>query len=269
MNFELPDLADLRNESDVEQKLIYPLLVGAEPLGFGILQNEILTKQNIRRLMIGKGNERKSYFPDYLILISGIPLAVIEAKEPNEDIEEAFREARLYANEVNAIFRTGTNPLTKVVATNGTRLLAGFWDTSTPLIDITYPEFSPSSERMAELHRLIGRAALRADYLRICGSIKPSRFWKPRRMLGGLSIQQGEVSPNTFGTTISAEFAHIFNPSTMEDRVRIAKEGYVPSRRRERYVDPIDRVIRAARPPSEVVSRQFEDTSQPKSFSKR
>jgi hypothetical protein len=126
-----------------------------------------------------------------------------------------------------------------------------------------YSEFNPSSERMAELHSLIGRMALRADYLRISTSIKPPRFWKPRRMLGGISIQHGEISPNTFGATISAEFAHIFNPSTIEDRVRIAREGYVPSRRRERYVDPIDRVIRAARPPSEVASRPFEDTARP------
>jgi hypothetical protein len=87
-------------------------------------------------------------------------------------------------------------------------------------------------------------------------------------MLGGTSIQQGEITPNTFGATISTEFAHIFNPSTMEDRVRIARDGYVPSRRRERYVDPIDKVIRAARPPSEVASRPFEDTSRPRELFK-
>ena len=263
MNFELPDLNDLQNESDVEQKLIYPLLAGEEPLGLGLLPSEILTKQNIKRITIGKGNERKSYFPDYLILVGGIPLAVIEAKGPKEDLDEAYREARLYASEVNAAFNPGMNPLTKIVATNGARLIAGFWDSSTPKVCMTHSEFVPTSERMAELHSLIGRAALRADYLRVSNSVKPSRFWKPRRMLGGLAIQQGEISLNTFGTTISAEFAHIFNPSSMEDRVRIAKEGYVPSKRRERYVDPIDKVIRAARLPSEIASKQFEDSSQP------
>lgn len=125
MKFDLPDLSALKNESDVEQKLIYPLLVAEEPFGFGIAHSEILTKKNIRRLTIGKGKDRKSYFPDYLVQISGIPLVVIEAKEPNEDLEEAFREARLYAAEVNAIYRPGINPLTKVVATNGAQLFAG------------------------------------------------------------------------------------------------------------------------------------------------
>src|SRR5882724_5145245 len=119
MKFDLPELDALQNESDVEQKLVYPLLVADEPFGFGIADREILTKQNIRRLPIGKGKDRKSYFPDYLVLVGGIPLVVIEAKKPKEDLDEAFREARLYAAEVNAIFHPGTNPLTKVVATNG------------------------------------------------------------------------------------------------------------------------------------------------------
>lgn len=124
MAFERPDFAALKNESDVEQKLIYPLLVAELPFGFGIPANEILTKQNIRRLEIGKGNDRKSYFPDYLVLVGGIPLAVIEAKGPEENVVNAFREARLYAAEVNAIFRPGVNPLMKVIATNGATLLA-------------------------------------------------------------------------------------------------------------------------------------------------
>jgi S1 RNA binding domain/Type I restriction enzyme R protein N terminus (HSDR_N) len=264
MKFELPDLSALQNESDVEQKLIYPLLVADEPYGFGILPSELLTKKNIKRLPIGKGKQRKSYFPDYLVLMAGIPLVVIEAKEPKEDLDEAFREARLYAAEVNAIYRPGINPLTTVVATNGARLLAGAWDHEKSQIDMTYAEFSSTSEKMAELHHLIGRTSLLRAYLRVSASIKPSTLWKPRRMIGGLAIQQEEIGHNTFGATISTEFAHIFNPSTLGDRVRIAREGYIPSRRRERYVDPIDKVIRASRPPSETASRPFDDTSKPR-----
>lgn len=264
MKFDLPDVTALQTESDVEQKLIYPMLVADEPFGFGIAPNEILTKRNIKRLTIGKGKDRKSYFPDYLVLIGGIPLAVIEAKEPNEDLDEAFREARLYASEVNAIYRPGINPLTKVVATNGVRLLAGSWDHEKPELDIVRPEFTPSSEKMTQLHQLIGRTNLQRDYARVSSSIKPEKLFKPRRMIGGIAIQQEEIGHNTFGATISAEFAHIFNPATLDDRVRIARDGYIPSKRRERYVDPIDRVIRASRPPSETASRPFDDTSNPR-----
>jgi Type I restriction enzyme R protein N terminus (HSDR_N) len=264
MTFELPRLTDLQTESDVEQKLIFPFLVADQPFGLGISPSEILTKKDIRRLSIGKGKQRKSYFPDYLILIGGLPLVVIEAKDPNADLDEGFREARLYAAEVNAIFQPGLNPLTTVVAINGNRLLAGVWDHSKPQISMNYPEFTVSSEKMAALHAMVDRDALQKEFAALSGSIKPKRLWKPRRMNGGPASQDEEIPHNTFGVTISAEFAHIFNPTTIEDRVRIARTAYIPSKRRERYVDPIDKVIRASRPPSETSSLLIEDTASPR-----
>ncbi|MBS1799548.1 MAG: S1 RNA-binding domain-containing protein [Acidobacteria bacterium] len=268
MTFELPDFFTLVNESDVEQKLVYPLLVADPPFGFGIPANEILTKLNIKRLTIGKGSDKKSYFPDYLLLIGGIPLAVIEAKAPGEDVDNAFREARLYAAEVNAIFRSGANPLMKVLATNGERWLAGSWDHDKPAIDMSFAELSPSSVKMGQLHELLDNTSLSRDYAKVSAAVKPSHMYKPRRMIGGLAIQEEEIGHNTFGATISAEFANIFNPASIEDRIRIAKEGYIASRRRQRYVDPIDKVIRASRPPSEQASKPFEDTSDPRELLK-
>jgi Type I restriction enzyme R protein N terminus (HSDR_N)/S1 RNA binding domain len=264
MTFELPKLTDLETESDVEQKLIFPFLVADQPFGLGISPSEILTKKDIRRLSIGKGKQRKSYFPDYLVLIGGLPLVVIEAKDPNADLDEGFREARLYAAEVNAIFQPGLNPLTKVIAINGSRILAGDWDHVKPQISMSYPELTVSSEKMAALHAMIDRDVLQKNFVALSGSIKPKRLWKPRRMNGGPTSQDEEISHNTFGATISAEFAHIFNPTTIEDRVRIARTAYIPSKRRERYVDPIDKVIRASRPPSETSSLLIEDTASPR-----
>ncbi len=261
--FDLPAIDDLHNESDVEQKLVYPLLVADAPFGFGISPAEVLTKHNIKRLTIGKGKERKSYFPDYLIQIAGIPLLVVEAKDPSEDLAEGFREARLYASEINAIFHPGLNPLTKVIATNGKLLLAGVWDSAEPVLRLEHTDFTVSSELMAQLHLMISRTTLQKDFARFSSSVKSKSAWKPRRMIGGISIQQEEVGHNTFGATISSEFAHIFNPNSPQDRERIAREGYIPSKRRERYIDPIDRVIRGARPPFEAASQEIEDTAKP------
>lgn len=79
------------NESDVEQKIIYPLLTDTYPSGFGIEESFIKTKTNIKRLQIGKGNESKLYFPDYAIVINGYPVCVIEAKAPKVELSEAYR----------------------------------------------------------------------------------------------------------------------------------------------------------------------------------
>jgi hypothetical protein len=65
----------LANESDVEQKFLHPFLVEPQPLGLGLPIAAVQTKVNVRRLKIGKGSEQKLYYPDYLVVMSGYPLA--------------------------------------------------------------------------------------------------------------------------------------------------------------------------------------------------
>src|SRR5215813_6042577 len=93
-------LSALQSESDVEQKFMYPLLTHDEPHGLGIDASAVITKQNVRRFVIGKGTSRKSYFPDYIVAVGGFPLIIVEAKRPGEDLVEAYDEARLYASEM-------------------------------------------------------------------------------------------------------------------------------------------------------------------------
>src|SRR5258708_31473167 len=103
-------LKELITESDIEQKLLWPLLTTSVPNGAGLLVADILTKVNIRRLEIGKGSSRKLYYPDYMVVIAGLPVLVVEAKAPGESIEQGLTEARLYCTELNALFPSGLNP---------------------------------------------------------------------------------------------------------------------------------------------------------------
>jgi hypothetical protein len=225
--FTKPTLAELTNESDVEQKLIYPLLVSDLPYGFGVPSTSVQTKRNIRKFVIGKGSDQKSYFPDYLIVLGGFPIAIVEAKTPGADLNDAYREARLYAHELNALFPSGVNPLTRVIATDGTKVLVGFADQAAAAVEIPYSEIDPYSATMAQAQELIGIDALTREFHRLGALIKPRRYRKPRRLLGGTSVQNEEVGHNSFGATISADFAHVFNPVTRSDRARIAREGYI------------------------------------------
>ena len=115
-------------ESDIEQKIIYPFLTKKSVDGLGINKEYILTKRNIKSLEIGKGSTKKIYYPDYLVIINGVPVLLVEAKTPGEDLDSAFQEARLYALELNAKYESGMNPLTKIIATDGYEWLAGEWD---------------------------------------------------------------------------------------------------------------------------------------------
>lgn len=120
--------SSLVTESDVEQKLIYAFLTAPIPMGFGLNDTQILTKHILRQQLIGKGQKQKYYFPDYLISIRGIPVCVVEAKKPEEGLENAFAEARLYATEVNATFPHRINSCKYIIVCNGNETWAGYFD---------------------------------------------------------------------------------------------------------------------------------------------
>jgi hypothetical protein len=263
MLFEKPAREQLLTESDVEQKFVYPFLIADPPGGLGFGKVTILTKHNIRRFSIDKGKQQKSYFPDYMVVIAGFPLLVIEAKKPNEDLQNAYREARLYAAELNAVYPSKLNPVSRILVTDGLKFLAGHADTNEPAVRLEYDDFDVYSQGFSNLHELLRIETLEAEFVRLSKLTKATRLFKPRKMVGGLSIQNEEVGHNTFGATISAEFSSIFNPLTREDRINVVKNAYVTSKRRTRYVEPIDRVVRASMSPSESQSTTIDDTKKP------
>lgn len=255
--------AGLENEGDVELKLLIPLLTRPSPIGLGLPLSYVQAKSNIRRFLIGKGSDQKLYFPDFLIVVAGIPLAVIEAKGPGEDVAEGLRQARLYAAELNAIFPSGTNPVQYILAANDSKLLLARWDQSAAILDTDWSMIGSYTKQYVALENAIGRQSVESQFARFSDTQPGPTLIKPRRLLGGSSVQNEEIGTNTFGASIAADFAHIFNPATRHDRQFIARNGYISSRRRERYIDPIDKVIRASKPPSEIHTIPIDDTSKP------
>jgi hypothetical protein len=189
---------------------------------------------------------------------------VIEAKAPNESVEEGYRQARLYAHELNALYPAGFNPVRIIIASNGKEFWYGFADAAMPVAKALVSDLGPYSPHIAALQESMSWTTLFAYAKKLALDLRPDGLFKTRRLVGGAGFQNEEVGQNTFGATITSSITSIFNPSSKADRSFIAKNGYIPSRRRERYVDPIDRVIRAARPPSETDAQLLEDTSRPK-----
>lgn len=252
------------SESDVEQKFVYALLTNAAPDGLGIAPDDIQTKVNIRKFTIEKRTLRKIYFPDYVILQGGFPVAVLEAKpETDRDLGEAYREARLYAAELNALYPSGVSPVSWIVATNGVELWAGASDHQDPELVVKVADLVAYSESLDKLSRMIGPGGLEALASKLQSTMAPTKTWKPRSLIGGQSVQDEPMGMNTFGATISADLSRTFNPVTREDRAEVVREAYVTSSRRTRYVQPIDSIIRAASPFSHSSAQLIEDTSKP------
>lgn len=256
--------AIIENESDVEQKFVYPLLTSGLPYGLGYNEFEIRTKPNIRKFKIDKGKSEKYYFPDYIILIDGLPVLIVEAKHPNEDLDDGFREARLYANELNASFSTKINPCTKIIATNGKICKSGHWDSEEVSFEFTIEQAVSTEPVFAEFLDEYSKIKLDSVSKVLREKLRSgSKFMKPIFMLGG-RVSIGEtIKENSFGSNLALEYKYLFNPESKEDRKKVIENAYVESRKRLAHVSPIDRLIRSIITPSKHTSTEFKDTSKP------
>jgi hypothetical protein len=128
-----PSSGALQTEGDVESHFVGPLLLNPRPLGLELPAEWVRNKTNLRALNIGKGASKKSYFPDFLIVIDGIPVMAVEVKSPTENLDRASEEARLYATEINARFATGVNPCGLCLVSNGLETRLYPWDSDQAL----------------------------------------------------------------------------------------------------------------------------------------
>lgn len=253
----------LITESDVEHKVIYPLLTNNQPVGLGYNHTEIQTKVNLKKLQIDKGNKASLYFPDYLITIDGIPAIVIEAKKPNENLTEAFRQASLYAAEINRYFMDDINPCKYIIACDGLNMIAGTWDSAKPAFEIKTNLWQICENDFAEFFNVFAKDSITkySDTLRN-QMRKNVTYKKPLLLIGGKNVQNRQIK-NSFGETISIQYRHLFNPNIDEEKIDIVKNAYVNTSKHESHVNPIDRLIRKKILPSIENSNLIKSSSKP------
>jgi len=252
----------LANESDVEQKFIFPLLTNPEPIGLGFHSSDFWTKGDIRQFLVDKGNKKKLYYPDYAVVIDGLPCLIIEAKAPGADLVEASREGRLYATEVNASYPHDVNPCELVLVTDGLILVLYSWDSDNEVLRLKGEDLDSMNQLFSELLGRISKRSLQRLSDSVLKKLRgTAKFFKPTHMLGGKTIISETVSDNSFGSNISIEYRYLFNPDSSEDRASVVRNAYVTSKRKQGHVAPIDKLIRTA---LQVDFCQIDDTSNPR-----
>ena len=258
------EIKDLKNESDVEQKLIFPLITTLIPMGLGFSPSDFMTKPNIKQIVIGKGKSEKIYFPDYVITNSGLPLLVIEAKSPHEDLDQALREAMLYTIELNSNYPTKLNPCRKIIVSNGNEIWASSWDSKVDVIKVKFSEINVTNVNYSRFVEFSNKTTLMNFNNKIFKLIRGlSDYKKPNLILGGKTVQFEELEQNTFGTTLAIDYRNLFNPVDRKDRNKIVRDAYIESKKRLKHVDPIEKIIRASKPPSITDAKHIENTSEP------
>lgn len=157
----------LNNESDVEQKMLYPFL---RDLGYNDI--EIKTKDLIEGYFIGKGSSRKKYRPDYIVEFQGKPILVLEGKSPGENIESFKHEPQDYSMVLNRKY-IGLNPVTLCVISNGNITYVLKVDEEEPILRLGFMDLVDSNPKFMQLKRLISKPVLTGV---LQGDIKKSPF---------------------------------------------------------------------------------------------
>ena len=253
----------LNNESDVEQKLIYPLLTSEAPYGFGFEDYEVRTKSKVPRLTIDKRKNKRVWFPDYVIALRGIPFAIVEAKPPGDSIDEAAREARMYASELNAAYPSGLNPCKWIVVCDGISLVVGRWDSAETKFQLPIERLIATDAEFMQLQKEMGRTAAEEKTNLFFSKHFPADSISALDIFGEDSIASTLMDSNTFGRSLRMDFGNLFDPETIEERKLIARDAFVASEHRRQIVNPIDRLLRAAMPPSVANATQIQNTSKP------
>jgi Type I restriction enzyme R protein N terminus (HSDR_N) len=234
--------AAVTTESDVEQKLILPLLTAAEWLA--IPEKALRTKHYLPPATIDKGAGRRiGYFPDYSAWIDGLPILIVEAKSPLENVLQGFREAQLYAPEVNKAYPPGINPLRFVLAVNGKSLLFGEWD-SKPSGVYDVSDLCLGNHLHTLLKETIGFHALKEAAAATRRRFRPAPLFRPANFIGGDATLNQRIGFNSFATDLAVLIRMFFVSDTAERIDDIIERAYVSSDEITKYDQILETFLR-------------------------
>jgi hypothetical protein len=234
-------LYDCSNESDVEQKFLYPLL--NHPQFLAIPSRCILTKKSLRAFsFVSKASLPRDYVPDYLVFLFGFPVLVIEAKSPLMGANVAIAEARLYAHVLNENFPSGTNPVFLVCGCNGREFLVGSWDSA------AHEQFSCTSlligsDHLDRLRQIMGAAALQHKGNRIHRTLTRTSLLRPARQLES-QLFLDRVRPNALAPYLNPIYEMFFRAEEPEKIQLILEKAYVDTAELREYDHVLHAMLR-------------------------
>ena len=146
--------SDLKNEADVETWFLNKLLVylSYEP-------KDINLKTSLAEYKIGKGSKSLHYKPDYVVVVDQFPALVIDAKNPDENIENWTFQCSSYCLELNKEYEH--NPVEYYLLSNGISTALYKWDKNNPLLALSFEDFIEGNSKFQELVKYIGKSNLK------------------------------------------------------------------------------------------------------------
>lgn len=239
-------------ESDVEQKLVWSLLTSPDFLNIPV--EAIATKRYVSTRDIGKGNsEVRGFAPDYIVFVNRIPAFVIEVKAPDETADKGYREARLYASEINAAYPAGVNPIQFILSTNGKEVLFGPADAAATVTWNMSAGLVPGPE-LAQISGSAGWAALQSNTLAISALLERKRYFTPSYFFGGDARLNTRLGPNSLSEVLAPVVRQYFDADSPEEKAEILEKAYVDSALTTRYARTFENFLRDRALPKSIPS---------------
>lgn len=235
-------LLECANESDVEQKYIYPLLT--HPNFLETPPRAILTKRSLGTMsFVEKSSLPKNYVPDYIILFSGFPICIVEAKGPDVAVEQAISEARMYGQLLNTHFPPGTNPVQMVVGCNGRELAIGRCDSIESTKKFSCSDLVIGSTALSRVRQLIGPAELSAHAQKIQRALSRPSYSTPARQLDA-QLFLDRVRPNSLAPYLNPLYEMFFRADDPEKINLILERAYVDTAELREYDEVLHSMLR-------------------------
>jgi len=155
------ELSTLRNESDVEQFFVYKLI---KDLGFE--DRNIFTKSKIDEFSIGKGRKKKGYRPDYILYLDNNqqkPVVIIDAKGPDEDVNDGVNDAQLYVAVLRRQIKS-PKPEQYCIGINGHKLIVKEYESDEIKLELNFEDFEENNQKYQKLKSILSYEALKSFY---------------------------------------------------------------------------------------------------------
>ncbi|MBR0670494.1 N-6 DNA methylase [Neoroseomonas soli] len=150
------NLRDLTNEASVEALFVNRLIFNR----LGYADSDVQLKQSIDSREVRVGRKKVQYKPDYIVNTDGRPRWLVDAKAPDENLDDYVAQCASYSILVNGGFDE-ENPLQYFVLTNGALTRVYRWDNHSPILEMSINDFDPSSPRYADFAQLLSASAIK------------------------------------------------------------------------------------------------------------
>jgi GTPase SAR1 family protein len=227
------DLSELRTESDVEQKLVYPFLI--HPSFLDLPHEWVRTKEYMEPTEIDKrAGKRIGYIPDYSVWRTGFPLLIVEVKRPAEPIEKALLEAHMYAARINARYPPDINPIRWVLAGNGEKFALAPFDSETNVLYAKAADLRPGADILAAYKAILNKDEFekRAQDLNV--AFQSRRFTRVPQFFTNTQVTE-QLGINPFAQDLFPIITRYFGQEADEAPDEIIDRGYVSTEERSEY----------------------------------